>query len=86
MFERSVFTLAGNLKIEPMLIHPTKWGYRNNKNKNKMNTIQFIRLFFKMLGTPAWYQGIDHPTFWQRITWRTSPATAWKVAKMCYYD
>ena len=26
--------IAGNLEIEPMLIHPTKWGYRNNKNKN----------------------------------------------------
>jgi len=51
-----------------------------------MNTIQFVHLFFKMLGTPAWYQGIDHPTFWQRITWRTSPALAWKVAKMCYFE
>ena len=27
-----------NLEIEPMLIHPTKWGYRNNKNK-KMEEI-----------------------------------------------
>ena len=27
--------IAHNLKIEPMLIHPTKWGYRNNKNKMK---------------------------------------------------
>jgi hypothetical protein len=25
-----------NSEIEPMLIHPTKRGYRNNKNKNKM--------------------------------------------------
>jgi hypothetical protein len=25
--------MCANLKIEPMLIHPTKWGYRNNKNK-----------------------------------------------------
>jgi hypothetical protein len=25
--------LAANLEIESMLIHPTKWGYRNNKNK-----------------------------------------------------
>jgi hypothetical protein len=24
-----------NLEIESMLIHPTKWGYRNNKNKMK---------------------------------------------------
>ena len=29
----SFFKMATNLKIEPMLIHPTKWGYRNNKNK-----------------------------------------------------
>jgi hypothetical protein len=35
MFERSVFTLAGNLKIEPMLIHPTKWGYRNDKTEKQ---------------------------------------------------
>jgi len=33
MFERSVFTLAGNLKIEPMLIHPTKWGIETIKTK-----------------------------------------------------
>lgn len=51
-----------------------------------MNTIKFMRLFFKMLGTPAWYHGIDHPTLWQRITWRTGPALAWKVAKMCYFE
>jgi len=33
--------LAANLEIESMLIHPTKWGYRNNKinkMKNKTNT------------------------------------------------
>lgn len=51
-----------------------------------MNTIQFMRLFFKLLGTPAWYKGIDHPTLWQRITWRTGPALAWEVAKMCYFE
>ncbi len=73
-----------NLDIEPMNIHPPKQGYRNNKNK--MRTIRFMRLFFKMLGTPAWYKGIDHPTLWQRITWRTGPALAWKVAIMCYFE
>jgi hypothetical protein len=31
--------LAANLEIEPMLIHPTKWGDRNNKNKQFMNWI-----------------------------------------------
>ena len=25
--------VVGNSEIEPMLIHPTKWGYRNNKTK-----------------------------------------------------
>jgi len=39
-----------------------------------MNTVRFLRIFFAYLGTPAWYQGIDHPTFWQRITWRTTVA------------
>ena len=34
MQERS---LAHNLEIESMLIHPTKWGYRNNKTKNNGN-------------------------------------------------
>ena len=68
MQERS---LAHNLNIESMLIHPRTWGVETIK---KMRTIKFIRLFFKMLGTPAWYQGIDHPTFWQRITWRTTVA------------
>lgn len=72
-----------NLEIETMNIHPPKQGDRNNKT---MNIIRFIRLFFRMLGTPAWYKGIDHPTLWQRITWRTGPALAWKVAKMCYYE
>ena len=27
--------IAGNLKIEPMLIHPPKWGYRNNKTEKQ---------------------------------------------------
>ena len=35
MQERS---LAHNLEIESMLIHPTKWGDRNTKTKNKMAT------------------------------------------------
>ena len=26
-------SIGANLEIEPMLIHPTKCGYRNNKNK-----------------------------------------------------
>ena len=26
-------SIVANLKIESMLIHPTKCGYRNNKNK-----------------------------------------------------
>ncbi len=30
-------SLATNLKIESMLIHPTKWGYRNNKNRKIEN-------------------------------------------------
>jgi hypothetical protein len=28
--------MGHNLEIESMLIHPTKWGYRNNKNKMKI--------------------------------------------------
>ena len=27
-------SITANLEIEPITIHPTKWGYRNNKNKN----------------------------------------------------
>lgn len=37
---QKIKNITANLKIEPMLIHPTKWGYRNNKNKNNEHRIK----------------------------------------------
>ena len=33
-----MWSVTYNEKIEPMLIHPTKCGYRNNKNKKNRKT------------------------------------------------
>lgn len=45
------------------------------------------RSFFviNLWGTANWYQGIDKPTFWQRLyKWRTSLSTAIKVDKILH--
>lgn len=34
-----------------------------------------------LVGSPNWYQGIEHPTLYQRIyKWRIGFNTAWKVS------
>ena len=42
--------LAYNSEIESMLIHPTKWGYRNNKNRNKNEIHNKQRINFERVG------------------------------------
>ena len=34
-----LLSIVPNLKIESITLHPTKQGYRNNKNKNKMKNM-----------------------------------------------
>lgn len=48
---------------------------------SQQNT-RFLRLFFSLLGSPNWYQGIDKPTLWQWIyKWRIGFRTAYTIAK-----
>ena len=46
----STNSITPNLKIESMLIHPTKQGYRNNKNKNKNEIHNKQRINFERVG------------------------------------
>ena len=51
------------------------------RNITFRNYINFVVLFFRLAWCPGWYKGIDHPTLWEKIYWRTSIKTAFVVAK-----
>jgi hypothetical protein len=42
-------------------------------------------LFFSLLGSRMWYEGIDKPNLIQKVLlWRVGPTTAWSVAKLIW--
>jgi hypothetical protein len=46
-----------------------------------MKYIKAVTSFFKFLGTPNWYKGIDKPNAYQRFyKWRIGFKTAWALA------